>query len=392
MKIPFNDLRLQHNEVREEINAAVERAIETSEFVGGRAVQQFEDNFATYCGVQHAIGVSNGTDALRLALVALGVGPGQIVITVPNTFMATVEAITLAGARPIFVDIDPVTYTMDPGALRSYLEQACVPAPTGRHPIDRATGDRVTTVLPVHLYGFPANMDAIGGIADQYGLDIVEDACQAHGSAYFSINGKVVAKKAGAIGRAAGFSFYPGKNLGAMGEGGAVTTNDTALAASIRQLRNHGQAERYVHVVSNGSNCRLDSIQAAILDAKLKKLDEWNACRQQVAAAYNARLAGSRVKLPRTPGYGQHVYHLYVVLVEERDRVRRELAESGIETGLHYPVPLHLQEAYRSMGLKRGSFPVTEAAADRLLSLPMYPHMTADEVDYVCCMLQKAVK
>ena len=390
MKVPFNDLKRQHDEVRDEIQAALDHALDHSAFIGGAAVKQFETNFAAFCGTKHAIGVANGTEALRLALQALGVGPGQAVITVPNTFIATAEAITLVGARPIFVDIDPVTYNMDPTDLARYLETACGRDPVTGRPVDRESGATVTTVLPVHLYGFPADMQAIHSLAQQYGLDVVEDSAQAHGAAYTLQNGTTSVHKCGSTGRLGCFSMYPGKNLGGIGEAGAVVTNDDELARQVRLLSNHGQTERYIHSTAVGTNGRLDAIQAAVLDIKLKRLDEWNNCRRKVADHYAARLGGTRVKTPETLPYGEHIYHVYLVQVEDRDQVRQKLAERGVETGLHYPVPLHLQEAFRYLELGPGSFPVTEQVAERLLSLPMFPHLTSDQVDYVCDSLIQA--
>ena len=390
MRVPFNDLRLQHDEVRPELEAAFARALDSSAFVGGPAVRSFEENFAAFCGVPHAIGVANGTEALRLALQALGVGPGQAVITVPNTFIATVEAITQVGAHPVFVDVHPHTYNMDPEALKSYLERTCGRDPLSGQPVDPDSGHPVTTIVPVHLYGVPADLNAIGELARQYRLDIVEDAAQAHGSTVTMVNGTSSVHKAGSIGRLGCFSMYPGKNLGGIGEAGAVVTSDPELAAKVRLLSNHGQAERYIHSTPFGSNGRLDALQAAVLDIKLKRLDDWNECRRSVAAHYQSRLAGSPVITPRAEDYGQHIYHVYLVQVEHRDKVRQQLSEAGVETGLHYPVPLHLQEAYRHMELGPGSFPVTEKVAERLLSLPMYPHLRPEQVDYVCDELLKA--
>ncbi len=390
MKVPFNDLRRQHDEVREAIQAALSHALDTSAFVGGPAVKQFETNFAAFCGARHAIGVSNGTEALRLALHALGVGPGQAVITVPNTFIATAEAITLVGAHPIFVDVDPVSYNLDPQCLQAYLENECGRDPVTGRPVDKATGATVTVVLPVHLYGFPADMQAIHTLARQYGLDVVEDAAQAHGATYTLQNGSTSVHKCGSTGRLGCFSMYPGKNLGGIGEAGAVITNDDNLAQQVRLLSNHGQTERYIHSTAVGTNGRLDAIQAAVLDIKLQRLDEWNACRRQIAAHYASRLNGTAVTPPKALPYGEHIYHVYLVQVENRDRVRQQLSDNGVETGLHYPVPLHLQEAFRYLEQGPGSFPVTERVAERLLSLPMFPHLTPDQVDYVCDELLKA--
>ena len=390
MKVPFNDLRRQHDEVREPIQAAINHALDNSAFVGGPAVKQFETNFAAFCGAKHAIGVSNGTEALRLALHALGVGPGQAVITVPNTFIATAEAITLVGAHPIFVDVDPVSYNLDPQCLQSYLEEHCGRDPLTGRPVDKESGATVTVVMPVHLYGFPADMQAIHTLAKQYGLDVVEDSAQAHGATYTLQNGSTSVHKCGSTGRLGCFSMYPGKNLGGIGEAGAVITNDDELARQVRLLSNHGQTERYIHSTAVGTNGRLDAIQAAVLDIKLQRLDEWNNCRRQAAAHYTARLEGSRVTAPKTLPHGEHIYHVFLVQVEDRDRVRQQLSERGVETGLHYPVPLHLQEAFRYLEQGPGSFPVTEQVAERLLSLPMFPHLTPDQIDYVCDELIKA--
>lgn len=392
MKIPFNDLHAQNDEIRSDIEKAIEQTIESSAFVGGHAISRFEQNFAEYCGTKHALGVSSGTDALRLALQALNVGPGQAVITVPNTFMATVEAIILVGAVPIFVDIDPITYTMDPASLRAYLDAGCRLDPLSGRPVDSASGNVVTTIVPVHMYGFPAHMDAILAIASEHTLSVVEDACQAHGATYYSTNGQLVPKKAGSIGQLGCFSFYPGKNLGAMGEGGAVVTNDEALAERIRLLRNHGQVEKYHHDISNGSNSRLDTLQAAILDAKLRMLDEWNGRRRQIAEIYNSCLEASNVVLPKTKEYGDHAYHLFVIQVEGRDQIRSRLADLEIETGLHYPIPLHLQRGLQYLKLGPGSYPRTERMAERLLSLPMHPNLTPSQAEYVCDALIEAVE
>ena len=392
MKVPFNDLYAQHHEIRSNIDEAIEQTIESSSFVGGHAVRRFEERFAAYCEVEFAIGVSSGTDALRIALQALDVGQGQAVITVPNTFIATVEAIMLVGARPIFVDIDPTAYTMDPASLRAYLNTACRADPISGRPVDKRTGETVTTIIPVHLYGYPADMDAILAIALEFELNVVEDACQAHGAIYYtSSNGQSIPKRAGTFGHLGCFSFYPGKNLGAMGEGGAVITDNPELAEKIHLLRNHGQIEKYNHILSHGANCRLDALQAAILDVKLRMLDEWNARRRNLAALYSDGLGGMRVTIPTTKAYGEHVYHLYVVQVEERDHVRDYLAACDIETGLHYPIPLHLQKALQWLEVSRGNYPVTERMADRLLSLPMFPHMSIAQVEYVCDTLAQAV-
>ncbi|HWQ16154.1 MAG TPA: DegT/DnrJ/EryC1/StrS family aminotransferase [Roseiflexaceae bacterium] len=377
MHVPFVDLRAQHDELRAEIDASIARLIDTSTFIGGEPVASFEAHFAAYCGTQHAVACANGTDALKLALMACGVRPGHEVITVPHTFIATAEAISLAGAVPVFVDIDGPTYHMDPARLAEFLETRCRRDDDGA-PVNRESGRRVAAVLPVHLYGLPADMAPILEIARSYGLPVVEDACQAHGATYGG-------RRAGALGDAAAFSFYPGKNLGALGEGGAVTTRDARMDRMMRVWRDHGQVERYVHVTPNGWNGRLDSIQCAVLDLKLARLDEWNARRRQVAQWYYELLGGDeRIVLPVEPKGRTHVYHLFVVRLPDRERARQDLSERGIGVGLHYPIPLHLQEAYHGMGWGAGDFPESERAAATILSLPMFPHITEAQVEWVC--------
>ena len=382
MNVPFLDLRSMHEEVRVEIEARWRDVVDRSAFVGGEAVADFERAFAKYCGVAHAVGVGSGTDALRIALQAVGVRPGDIVVTVPHTFIATVEAITQVGARPAFVDIDPLYCTMDPAALRRYLEHDC--DTRNRVPVDRHHDRPVTAVVPVDLYGQPADWEVLLGLAHHFGLKVVEDACQAHGAQY-------AGRACGTFGDASAFSFYPGKNLGAMGEAGAVTTNSETVAARCRVLRDHGQRERYLHVTSEGGNARLDALQAVVLSAKLKRLDAWNDARRRVATMYDAQLESDEVVRPVQRREARHVYHLYVVQVSDRDDVRRKLDAAGIATGLHYPVPLHLQEAYAGLGHRPGAFPVSEQVASRGLSLPMYPHMTEAHVGHVTATLRRAI-
>lgn len=378
--IPFVDLHAQHAAVRAEIDEAIAAVLDRSAFIGGDALEHFESELAHYLGVKEAVGVSNGTDALWLALVAAGVRPGDGVITTPNTFIATVEAITRAGAHPMFVDIDLDTALMSPLALQAFLEGECFQDQQGRLQ-HNASGRPVTAVLPVHLYGLMADLPALQALCDEYGLVLVEDACQAHGAAC-RVEG--VWKKAGSLGSAAAFSFYPGKNLGAIGDAGAVVTNDAALAAQMRVLRNHGSDTKYVHTSSLGWNARLDAIQAAVLSVKLKKLDEWNECRRQAAAQYHRQLQGTGLVLPVEPPDRQHVFHLYVVRTEQRDRLRQELAQMGIDTGIHYPIPLHLQKAYEWLNLPPGSYPAAEKSAQTIVSLPMHPYLTPDQVAQVC--------
>ena len=377
--VPFVDLRAQHEEVRPEIESAIADIINRSSFIGGSYVDAFEKEFAAYLGVSEAIGVANGTDALWLGLVAAGVQPGDGVITVPNTFIATVEAITRAGAEPFFVDIDLQTATIDVQALRAFLEGECVQKDNGET-LHRQSGRVISAILPVHLYGLPADMEPIMKIARHHHMAIIEDACQAQGTLY-RMDGEW--KKVGGFGVAAGFSFYPGKNLGAMGDAGAVVTKDRELAQKMRWLRDHGSSEKYIHNTSLGWNSRLDAIQAAVLSIKLKKLDEWNDRRRQAAKLYNQVLAGFPLDLPVEPDYGKHIYHLYVVRATDRETLRKGLSERGIGVGLHYPVPLHLQQAYQHLNLGRGSFPITERSADTLLSLPMHPAMTEAQVEQV---------
>ena len=382
MKVPFADLRAMHDEVRAEIEAAWRELVDRSAFVGGPAVADFEHAFADYCEVPHAVGVGSGTDALRIALQAVGIRPGDLVLTVPQTFIATVEGITQAGARPVFIDIESESYTMDPGLVGAYLERRC--KSQNGILVERESGRRVAGLVPVDLYGHPADWDRLLELARKFDLKVVEDACQAHGAEYRG-------SRCGTFGHAAAFSFYPGKNLGAMGEAGAITTADAAVAERCRVLRDHGQQERYIHVTGEGSNARLDALQAAVLSIKLRRLEGWNEARRRVAGWYTTRLAGAGIVLPQEMPSAAHVYHLYVVLLDERDRVRRSLESAGVQTGLHYPVPLHLQEAYASLGYRAGDFPVSERVASHALSLPMFPHLTERQVDHVVAALRAAL-
>ncbi len=381
-KILFLDLVTPHEELKEELCGVFQTAVETAGFVGGPMVEDFERAFARYCDTEHCVGVGSGTDALRFAFIAAGIGPGDIVVTVPNTFIATVEAISQAGAHPEFVDIDERTYNLNPDKLREYLEVRCAVNGEGRV-IDKKTGKRVSAVVPVHLYGQMADMDPILELAERYGLTVIEDACQAHGAEYFSTKENRW-KKAGSMGRAAAFSFYPGKNLGACGEAGAVTTNDTALAQEVRMLRDHGQAQKYYHDME-GYNGRLDAIQAGILRVKLRHLTAWNERRRECARRYEELFGPAReeMRLPYEPAWAKAVYHLYVVRAEGRDQLQRHLAEANIGTAIHYPIPLHLQNAYRSLGYTKGDFPVSERVAAEILSLPMYPGLRYDQQNQV---------
>jgi len=380
-KIPFLDLVTPHEELKEELCGVFRAALETAGFVGGPMVEDFERAFAKYSDTEHCVGVGSGTDALRFALIAAGIRQGETVITVPNTFIATAEAISQAGARPEFVDIDERTYTMDAEKLQEYLEIHCRVDGESRV-INRKTGRRVAAVVPVHLYGQTAEMDPILELAERYGLTVIEDACQAHGAEYFSKKeGRW--KKAGSMGKAAAFSFYPGKNLGACGEAGAVTTNDAELAQHVRMLRDHGQTKKYYHELE-GHNGRLDSIQAGILRVKLRYLTGWNGKRRECARRYqDLAVAREELGLPYEPSWAKAVYHLYVVRVHDRDQLQGHLAGANIGTGIHYPIPLHLQKAYRRLGYTTGDFPVSERLANEILSLPMYPGLGYDEQSQV---------
>jgi dTDP-4-amino-4,6-dideoxygalactose transaminase len=377
--VPFLDLVTPHAELREELCAVFEKALATAGFIGGPMVEAFERDFAAFCGTEHCVGVSSGTDALRFALMAAGIGAGDIVLTAPNTFIATTEAITQADAWPVFLDIDERTYNLDPARLGEYLETRCCADEASGVWIDRKLGMPVKAIVPIHLYGQTADMDAILDLAARYHLTVIEDACQAHGAEYFSAHENRW-RKAGSMGRAAAFSFYPGKNLGACGEGGAVTTNDAELARKIRMLRDHGQARKYYHEME-GYNGRLDAIQAGILRVKLAHLPDWNARRREASARYGELLAavGAGDLAPYEPAWAKAIYHLYVIRVKDRDGFMRSLGEAGIGTAIHYPVPLHLQQAYAWLGYHRGDFPVTEKVAAEIVSLPMFPQLTEEQ-------------
>lgn len=358
MKVPFLDLNLHHAPIRDEVLAAMAEVVDRNAFAGGPFVEAFEKEFAAYCETAEAVGVGSGTDALWLALLALGVKAGDEVITVPNTFIATAEAISFTGARPVFVDVDPDTYLMDPAGLA----EAITPA--------------TRAIIPVHLYGQTADMDPILAIAEEAGIPVIEDAAQAHGAYYKD-------RRAGSIGVAGCFSFYPGKNLGAFGEAGAITTNDPDLARKMRILRDHGQPTKYIHDVV-GWNGRMDGIQGAILQVKLRRLDEVNAARRRWAQRYTEALRHIDGVVPPVEDPAcQHVYHVYCIRVRQREAFRARLEERGVATAIHYPVPLHLQGAYDKLCYRAGSFPVAEAHAPHLVSLPMFPELTEAQVDYV---------
>ncbi len=382
-KIPFLDLVTPHQDLKAELLEVVQKAFSNAGFIGGPMVEEFESEFAAFCDAKYCVGVSNGTDALRFALIAAGVEPGDILITVPHTFIATTEAISQAGAKVAFVDIDEQSYTMDPLALQKFIEQRCeFDNRTGRL-IERASRRRVAGVIPVHLYGQTADMDPILELAAKYNLFVIEDACQAHGAEYFSKKDNTW-KRAGSIGKAAAFSFYPGKNLGACGEAGAITTNDAGMAQRIKMLRDHGQATKYYHDIE-GYNGRLDSIQAGWLSVKLRHLAEWNESRRTLAHRYHELLAEAKdaIIAPMELSWTRGVYHLYVVRVQDREALQASFAEAGIGCGIHYPVPLHLQKAYLHLGHKKGDFPVTERVAAEIISLPMYPQLTHRQQDEI---------
>src|SRR3989441_3421014 len=382
-QIPFLDLVTVHRELRGELRAVLEAALDTAGFIGGPLVREFEREFAELCESRFCVGMASGTDAVRLALIAAGVRPGDTVVTVPLTFIATTEAISQAGARPDFVDIDARTYTMDPERLRFYLETECTRDVRTDRVVSKRTGSPVAAVIPVHLYGQTADMDPILELAAQYDLIVIEDACQAHGAEYLSKK-DCRWRKAGSMGRAAAFSFYPGKNLGACGEAGAITTDDERLARHCQMLRDHGQSKKYFHDIE-GYNGRLDAIQAGVLRVKLRHLANWNEQRREGARGYDELLADAEemVILPHVPSWSRPVYHLYVVRVADREALQKDLAAAGIGTGIHYPIPLHLAKAYEAVGFRRGDFPVAELVASQVLSLPMFPGLSLEQQERV---------
>jgi len=365
MIVRYADLTAQYATLREEVLAALDRVGRNGGFILGEEVQEFEKEFAAFSGVTHCVAVNSGTSALHLALLALGIKAGDEVITTPNTFIATAEAISYVGARPVFVDIDPRTANLDVNQI--------APAITAR----------TRAILPVHLYGLPAEMDAILGIASRHHLAVIEDACQAHGARY---HGKLV----GSMGRAAAFSFYPTKNLGAYGEGGALTTNDAAVAARARALRSHGEPRRYAHD-EIGYNYRMDGFQGAVLRIKLQRLAQWNARRTQLAAIYRRILEGARLQMQEGEAPLDRVYHVFAVYADDRDGVRARLEERGIGTAVHYPLPIHLQKAYQTLGYHRGSFPQAERACERVFGMPLFPELTDEQVIYAAETLREIV-
>ncbi len=358
MKAPFLDLKLQYQAIQDEIFTAIRPVFEMTAFAGGPFAAGFEEDFAKYCGSRHAVGVSNGTAALWTALIGLGVGAGDEVITTPNTFIATAEAISFCGAKPVFVDVDPITHILDPSR------------------IEDAVTSRTKAIIPVHLYGHPADMDPIMEIARTHGLFVIEDAAQAHGTLYKG-------RQAGTIGDAGCFSFYPGKNLGAYGEAGAVITDNDELTDRIKMFRDHGQSKKYHHDII-GWNCRMDGIQGAILSVKLRHIDAWNDARRHAAALYSELLSDTEgVTLPVEKEYAKHVYHIYAVRVEDRDSFIASMQEAGVQCGIHYPIPIHLQKAYRFLGYEQGAFPAAEKSASEVASLPMFPEITDEQIEIV---------
>jgi dTDP-4-amino-4,6-dideoxygalactose transaminase len=384
--VPFLDLITPHLELEEDLVSVFRQALKTAAFIGGPMVEGFEEDFARYCGTKYCVGVGSGTDALRFSLMAAGIEAGDIVVTVPNTFIATTEAISQVGAMPDFVDIDESTYNMNPDKLREYLETKCLRINSGTL-INLQKRRPVRAVIPVHLYGRPADMDPIMDLAERYNLLVIEDACQAHGAEYYSKKGQSW-RKAGSMGMAAAFSFYPGKNLGACGEAGAVTTNNETIAKKIRMIRDHGQPKKYYHDIE-GYNGRLDAIQAGFLRVKLRHLGDWNEKRREIASFYDTRL--TKIRGIVTPGKSRltkSVYHLYVIRTAARDALQRYLAENQVATGSHYPVPLHLQNSYRRLKLGRGSFPVTESTSSQIMSLPMGPTLNKAQVENVAGLIE----
>jgi dTDP-4-amino-4,6-dideoxygalactose transaminase len=357
IKVPYLDLKAQYRSIKPEIDAAIGRVLKSCQFVLGPEVAGFEQEFAPYCGTSECIALNSGTSALHLALLAAGVGAGDEVITVPFTFVASVAAILYAGARPVLVDIDPRSFTMDPKAVES------------------AITPRTKAIMPIHLYGQPADMDPIMEIARRHKLVVIEDAAQAHGAKY---KGRPV----GSIGDMACFSFYPGKNLGAYGEGGAVTTSNREYAHTIRMLRDWGQDRKYHHVL-RGYNYRMEGFQGAILRVKLRHLEKWTEARRAVVAKYNELLADAGVVRPQEMSWARHVYHVYTLRSEDRNMLQQTLTEAGIQTGIHYPVPVHMQTAYSDLGYSQGAFPQSEKAAAEVLSLPLFPEMTDQQIQTV---------
>jgi len=365
IRVPYLDLKAQYRTIKPEIDAAIDRVLESCQFVLGPEVSEFEKNFATYCGASECVALNSGTSALHLALLAAGVEPGDEVITTPFTFVASVAAILYAGARPVLVDIHPHSFTLDPSKIESAITA------------------RTKVLLPVHLYGQPADMDPIMEIARKRNLTVIEDAAQAHGAQYKG-------RPAGSVGHMACFSFYPGKNLGAYGEGGAVTTNNSEYARTVRMLRDWGQDRKYHHLL-RGYNYRMEGFQGAVLGVKLRHLERWTEARRKLVEQYNRLLSDCELELPAEMSWARHVYHVYTIRSKERDRLQKSLADEGIQTGIHYPVPVHLQPAYADLGYETGSFPQAETAAKQVLSLPLYPELSSQAVTQVADAIKKVI-
>lgn len=363
--IPLVDLKAQYTSIKSEIDEAIARVLAQTAFIQGEDVALLEQEFASFCGAREGVGVASGTEALRLALLALGVGPGDEVITTPLTFIATASAIVHVGARPVFADVDPVTLNIDP----SHIEAAVT--------------SRTKAIIAVHLHGNPADMDPIREVADRHGLKVIEDAAQAHGARYKG-------RRVGTLSDVACFSFYPGKNLGAYGDAGMVITDDPQVAEQVRLLRDHGRRDKYEHL-QVGSNSRLDTIQAAIVRAKLRHLEQWNDRRRAIARLYRSLLEGTGLGLPQEDEWAEPVYHLFVVRTPERDRLQASLKRAGIATGIHYPIPLHLQPAFSSLGYGAGDFPYSEQAANDMLSIPIYPELSDTQVHQVARVIREAL-
>jgi dTDP-4-amino-4,6-dideoxygalactose transaminase len=362
--IPFLDLKKQYQSIRDEVILSVTEVLDSGAYVLGPAVEKFESEFGAYTQCEFAVAMNSGTSALHMGLLAAGIGPGDEVITVPHTFVATVSSILYTGAKPVFVDIDPHSYTLDPSLLEA------------------AITSRTKAIVPVHLYGQPADMDPIMDIAAKHNLVVMEDAAQAHGAEYKG-------KRCGSIGHLAGFSFYPGKNLGAYGEGGALTTNDGSIARKSKMLRDWGQEKKYHHVMV-GYNARMEGIQGSILSVKMKYIEAWTEARRNIANLYNERLNGlTKVVLPKSFEDRRHVYHIYCVLVEDREKFMKFMADEGVGTGIHYPFPVHLLEGYSFLGYSKGQFPISERVANQCVSIPMYPEMTSEMIDAVVAALWK---
>lgn len=363
LPVSFVDLKAQYESIKTDIDAAIARVIGSTTFILGPEVAAFEKAFANYVAADYCVAVNSGTAAIQLALMAYGIQAGDEVVVPSYSFFATAEAVSVLGAKPVFVDIDPTSYTLSPSAIESVITA------------------RTRAIIPVHLYGQPADLDPIFAIAERHNLKVIEDAAQAHGADYKG-------RRVGALGHAGCFSFYPSKNLGAYGEAGAIVTNDEELARQLRLLRDHGSSSKYQHEIV-GYNFRMEEIQAAVLNVKLPHLDGWNSLRRARASAYGELLSGSALVLPREMDYAHHVYHVYAVQSEGRDELQRALAAAGVQTGIHYPIPIHLQSAYKLLGYKPGDLPVTEALCERILSLPMFPELTESQIQLVARTIQE---